>query len=247
MIDLAHECCVGLGGNVGAVEQTLERALGSLETSSCRVLARSATYRSAPMGENAGSEFVNMAVRLQTGLGPADLMQLLQAIESECGRVQTIHWGPRPLDLDLLLYGSCVLTTEQLTIPHPGLWYRRFVLDPLMEFAAGDIHPVFNLSIRQLRARLNRRPLIIEVVDPARTELPLPGRLRKADLCTVRSVTRVTADLGPDDVFARIVVEPIEGDLTLTTCIAQKNFVLAASADHVASLLDSVLTAALGS
>jgi len=194
------------------------------------------------MGEDAGPEFVNMAVRVQTTLNPESLLRLLQQIESEFRRVRTVHWGPRPLDLDLLLYGNSVIATQGLVIPHPGLWYRRFVLDPLMDFAADDIHPKLAMSIRQLRARLNLRPLTIEIDGPKDLEIRLSAEhIRDPGECSVRRVHQRELEPVPDEVFARFVVDP-----NPKTCGSPARFVLQANRDTVGALIDSVLTAALG-
>jgi 2-amino-4-hydroxy-6-hydroxymethyldihydropteridine diphosphokinase len=151
-------CWIGLGGNQGNVSATFTRALELLaDTDGVTPAAVSPTYRTAPMGALAGEPFLNAVAGCDTDLAPLTLLDRLQAVEHACGRVRTVHWGPRTLDLDLLAYGDDVITTPRLTVPHPGAWLRRFVLDPWAEIAGEFVHPVWRLSIVQLRDRLRDR------------------------------------------------------------------------------------------
>jgi 2-amino-4-hydroxy-6-hydroxymethyldihydropteridine diphosphokinase len=111
------------------------------------------------MGDAAGDDFLNSAAELATELAPRELLQRLQEIENQFGRERTLRWGPRTLDLDLILYGDVVIDEPDLQVPHPACWYRRFVLDPLAELAPEVVHPVKQLTIGKLRARLLDRPL----------------------------------------------------------------------------------------
>lgn len=100
-------------------------ALGPVVTSSC--------YETAPVGLTDQPDFWNIAVRLETALAPHDLLEATQRIEAELGRTRTVRWGPRTMDIDILLYDHVVLDTPALTIPHPRLHERAFVLVPLLE------------------------------------------------------------------------------------------------------------------
>ena len=119
----------------------------------------SSSFRTPPMGQEAGEPYLNAAAELEANCPPLELLDHLQAIEIRHGRERTQHWGPRTLDLDLLLYGEEVLAHPRLTLPHPGCWYRRFVLDPLAEIAPDVVHPIKKRTIGELRARLLERPL----------------------------------------------------------------------------------------
>lgn len=154
-------CAIGLGANLGHVAGAFLRALQSLAQSHCSVPRYSRVYATQPVGPQAGHPFQNFCALLDTELAPHDLLDLLQQIEVDAGRTRTVRWGPRPLDIDLLTYGDLVLTDFRLTIPHPGLVYRRFVLDPLVEIAPDLVHPVLGRSIRELQQRLLLRPLRI--------------------------------------------------------------------------------------
>jgi 7,8-dihydro-6-hydroxymethylpterin-pyrophosphokinase len=109
------------------------------------------------MGAAAGEPFLNAVAGCDTDLAAETLLDRLQTIEHACGRVRTVHWGPRTLDLDLLAYGNDVIATPRLAVPHPGAWLRRFVLDPWADVAGGFVHPVWKLSVAQLRDRLQDR------------------------------------------------------------------------------------------
>jgi len=127
---------IGLGSNLDGPVNQLDaavKALGGLPGS--RVDAVSPYYASPPMGPQDQPDFVNGAARLLTGLAPLELLDALQHIEQQQGRVRRRRWGERSLDLDLLLYGDCRLDNPRLRVPHPGLAERAFVLRPLLDLA----------------------------------------------------------------------------------------------------------------
>jgi 2-amino-4-hydroxy-6-hydroxymethyldihydropteridine diphosphokinase len=125
---------VGLGSNLGDPQAQLGKALAALaRLPATQLECCSALYRSAPMGPQDQADYLNAVARLTTGLAPEGLLDELQAIEQTQGRVRVLHWGPRTLDLDILLYGDAVIETERLRIPHPGIAARNFVLYPLAE------------------------------------------------------------------------------------------------------------------
>jgi len=125
---------IGLGSNLDNPESQVKTAIEALAGLSQICLQdHSSLYRSAPMGPQGQPDYVNAVVKLSTGLEPEALFDKLQGIERAQGRVRTQRWGPRTLDLDILLYGQCVVATERLKIPHPGIAERSFVLYPLAE------------------------------------------------------------------------------------------------------------------
>ncbi|MEX0729259.1 MAG: 2-amino-4-hydroxy-6-hydroxymethyldihydropteridine diphosphokinase [Aquisalimonadaceae bacterium] len=131
---------VGLGSNLGdpaAQFRAARIAMAGLPDTRLRAL--SPVYRSAPMGPADQPEFLNAVVALDTRLSPLELLDELQSIEAIRGRVRSRHWGPRTLDLDLLLYGEQLLTHPRLQLPHPGVHQRGFVLYPLADIAP-DAH-----------------------------------------------------------------------------------------------------------
>lgn len=153
-------CFVALGGNLGNVAETFETALGELvEEPDIRLGQISRNFATPAVGPNAGGGFLNAAAELFTSLSPLELLARLQHIEANHGRTRTVHWGPRKLDLDLVLYGDRVIDLPELQVPHPACWYRRFVLDPMTEIAADVVHPVKRATFAELRSRLLPRPL----------------------------------------------------------------------------------------
>lgn len=164
-------CLISLGGNQGDVAQAFDLAIQRLaESPQVVVQDRSSLHRTRPVGEFAGDEFLNAALLLRTSLAPVELLDLLLAIETELGRTRETHWGPRTLDLDLLLFGTeTIRDLPRLQVPHPACWYRRFVLDPLMEIAAEFEHPEKKVSISELHRRLLVRPLNVGVLGSTRT------------------------------------------------------------------------------
>lgn len=143
---------LGFGANIGNREENLRLALRWL-TPACRVVAVSSLYRSAAVvldDAAPGPDFLNAACEIETDLTPADLLQHLKAIEHAIGRRPSGRWSPRPIDIDILLHGEEVIDTEDLTIPHPMISERNFVLLPLAELASDVAHPVLHKTIGEL-------------------------------------------------------------------------------------------------
>ncbi|MEW6334645.1 MAG: 2-amino-4-hydroxy-6-hydroxymethyldihydropteridine diphosphokinase [Thermodesulfobacteriota bacterium] len=158
---------IGVGSNMGNPAAACREAMARLaEWPGIRLLRASSLYRTEPVGLREQAWFVNAAVEIRTGLSPMDLFSALKQIERRMGRFAGERWGPRVIDLDLLLYGQEVLGEQGLVIPHPELHRRRFVLVPLCELASYAIHPAFGVSVRGLLDRL---------ADPARVEICVPA------------------------------------------------------------------------
>ncbi|NIU04178.1 MAG: 2-amino-4-hydroxy-6-hydroxymethyldihydropteridine diphosphokinase [Gammaproteobacteria bacterium] len=136
---VAVRAYVGLGSNLGDPVSQVTRALEELDLlSGTRCVVHSGLYRSAPMGTGDQPEYINAVAALDTERDAHGLFQALMEIEARHGRVRDHQrWGPRTLDLDLLIFGALVMRDEQLTLPHPGLLERNFVLYPLYEIAPG--------------------------------------------------------------------------------------------------------------
>ena len=163
---------VALGGNLGDVRATMSRAIIELNRlKNVKVTDVSHWYRTAAIGsqaipvEDANGVFWNSAAAVETSLSPDELWEQMRQIEDKLGRLRTQHWGPRTLDLDLLLYGDEIIDQgKTLQVPHPRLWYRRFVLDPLVEIAPTQVHPRFGLTVQEILQRLMPRPLVVRVL-----------------------------------------------------------------------------------
>jgi 2-amino-4-hydroxy-6-hydroxymethyldihydropteridine diphosphokinase len=150
---------IGLGSNLGDRRGNLERALDALDRiPGVRLVRASRFHWTAPWGVRDQPWFLNAAAELACALEPRDLLAALLRVEAESGRVRTVRNGPRTLDLDLLLYGDRVVEEEGLSIPHPRLRDRRFVLAPLAEIGADARHPTAGASVGELLASLPPGP-----------------------------------------------------------------------------------------
>ena len=147
---------IGVGSNLDDPAARCAEAVCRLcQVSGIKILRRSSLYRTEPVGFEEQGWFINSVLETRTVLNPRDLLRALQGIEETMGRLRGVKWGPRIIDLDILLYGQVVIEEADLTVPHPDLHKRRFVLEPLCEIASYVIHPVFGVSIRGLMDRLD--------------------------------------------------------------------------------------------
>ncbi|MBN1491314.1 MAG: 2-amino-4-hydroxy-6-hydroxymethyldihydropteridine diphosphokinase [Phycisphaerae bacterium] len=154
---MTHVAYVALGSNLDDRRGHLDGAVAALREHDAITVRRVSSWiETEPVGGPAGQgQFLNGAVELETTLSPHELLAVMQAIEERFGRVRTVPHGPRTLDLDLLLYDASVINEPDLTIPHPRLHERRFVLAPLAEIAPAAQHPILNATIAELLARLD--------------------------------------------------------------------------------------------
>ena len=129
------EAALGLGSNLGDKRRIVAEAIARLEAGGAHVLRRSSDYRTAPWGLTEQDWFVNACVLVETALAPEALLALCQRIEHELGRTREIRWGPRSIDIDILTYADVVRDEPALTLPHPLVLERAFVLAPLAEIA----------------------------------------------------------------------------------------------------------------
>jgi 2-amino-4-hydroxy-6-hydroxymethyldihydropteridine diphosphokinase len=141
---------IALGSNLGDRTAHFRAALQALSAAGATVRRASGFIETPPVGKTGQPVFLNAAAELQTDLSARDLLQLLLRIESSNGRVREERWGPRTLDLDLLLYDAQVIHEPDLEVPHPRMHERAFVLQPLAEIAPEAWHPVLRKTVRQL-------------------------------------------------------------------------------------------------
>jgi len=154
---------LALGANLGDRRAQLEAAVAFLQ--SCgRVVKRSALYETSPVGMAASGLFLNMALALESRLTPLELLARCKEYEAAQGRdLENSHFKDRPIDIDILLAGELVMDTPELTIPHPSLCERGFVLVPLFEIAPKLGHPVEKVTVARLLSRLKNRERIVRV------------------------------------------------------------------------------------
>ena len=152
-----HTAYIALGSNLGDKEANLRLGVEGLRsTRGCRVEAVSDFLVTAPYGGVEQDDFLNGAMKIRTLLTPHELLERLHEIEQEAKRERVVRWGPRTLDLDILLYDDLILDEEELHIPHIEMYKRDFVLKPLCQIAPYARHPVYNRTVAELLADLER-------------------------------------------------------------------------------------------
>lgn len=212
-----NRCLIALGGNVGVSQAVFEAAIRELDAAGIHVTGRSRPIVTSPVGRHAGDAFWNAAVTLEYEHSADQLLQQLHKIEAKAGRTRTVHWGPRTLDLDLCLFGHDVIEQSHLVVPHPAMWYRRFVLDPAVEIAADMLHPILQQTVEELWTCLHRRTLRIELQceDSCRDVFRLPELVdaapRQGDGMHWCLADEWRKELDP--MFATVVFEKTPNDL----------------------------------
>lgn len=145
---------LGLGTNLGDRRHNLERAVSRLAPL-VTVTAVSPIYASEPWGVTDQPEFLNICLAGRAAASPAELLSFLKNLEIELGRQKTSKWGPRLIDIDILLYADWIVQSNELTIPHPFMAERAFVLRPLADIAPGVTHPVNGLTVAEMAAAVS--------------------------------------------------------------------------------------------
>lgn len=158
---------IGLGSNLGDRASTLHAATEAMGSHPAIWMVKSSTfYETLPLGQADQPAYLNAVIQVKTTLSPAALLAVLLDIEARLGRVRGARWQPRTIDLDVLLYGDRIVATPELTIPHPQMHLRSFVLRGLCELDGGVMHPVLHRSAAELYARLNRRDYVPDACKP---------------------------------------------------------------------------------
>jgi 2-amino-4-hydroxy-6-hydroxymethyldihydropteridine diphosphokinase len=138
------------GSNLGESASQLTLANQYISQKCGKIITQSAVYQTAPWGNQDQPFFFNQAIKLATELEPEALMQELLHIETLMGRIRTIKYGPRVIDLDILFFNDLIINKPMLQLPHPAMAERRFVLVPMAEIAPTQVHPVYNKTIQNL-------------------------------------------------------------------------------------------------
>ena len=157
---------IGFGSNIGDRLAHIQNAIHTLSKTEGIALQKvSSVYTTDPVGYEAQAQFLNGVAAIETAIAPLSLLHTLKHIETAIGRKHRIRWGPREIDLDILIYGDLCVQTEKLVIPHPEMHLRGFVLVPLEEIAPNLVHPVCQESIRTLRNRLADSKSVLKKED----------------------------------------------------------------------------------
>lgn len=141
---------ISIGSNLGNREENCKNAIKLLIEDGVKVVKLSSTIETKPWGLTDQPMFINMALSIETDKTPAELLTAIKSIEADLGRRPGVRWGPRIIDLDILLYEDLVIKTSNLEIPHPEMCNRDFVMKPLLEIAPDVIHPVLKKSIKEI-------------------------------------------------------------------------------------------------
>ncbi len=164
MLEGGRRIFVSIGSNLGRREENCKHATERIDAS-CRVVRMSSLYETEPWGEKDQPLFVNRVVEIRTALSPFELLDLFKSIETDTGRTPSYRWGPRLIDLDILFYGDMVIDDNVLTIPHPLVHKRRFVLVPMVEIAPEFVHPVLKRNMSELLCSLEDRSKVRRLVS----------------------------------------------------------------------------------
>ena len=160
-----HQLVLLLGSNMQHPAAQLERAITYIRSRIGTIENSSDIYQTAAWGLTEQDDFLNQVLIVSTALSPQECMQLILDIEHAMGRIRTTRNAPRIIDIDILLYDSIVLREDGLTIPHPLMQERRFVLQPLADLMPGYIHPVFHTSIARMLATCSDKGIVKKNLD----------------------------------------------------------------------------------
>lgn len=151
-----HKVFIGLGSNLGDKRRNINTALEKLREKGISILKISSIIETEPYGYKEQDKFLNAVCLVETDFSPHQLLKVLLDIEREMGRVRTIKWGPRNIDLDIIFYDDLIIQEENLVIPHPDAHNRIFVMGPLLEIAPDFVHPVLKKTIKEIYIELTK-------------------------------------------------------------------------------------------
>ena len=163
---MIYKACILLGSNLEDRYGLLQTAEQYIQAGIGKIVRTSSIYTTKAWGLKEQPDFLNKVIQLETTLAPLEVLERLLSIENEMGRTRTEKWGPRLIDLDLLFYDTLVYKDAELTIPHPGIPYRKFTLVPMLEILPEFIHPVFGKTIRELAEKCEDESEVTRIILP---------------------------------------------------------------------------------
>jgi 2-amino-4-hydroxy-6-hydroxymethyldihydropteridine diphosphokinase len=159
---------IGVGSNIGDKKANCRKAIELLADTG-RIIRVSSLYHTEPVGYKEQEDFINAVVSIETDLSAGELLDACFAIEGRLGRKRALRWGPRTIDLDILLYGDQIMNQQHLVLPHPLMATRKFVLAPLAEIAPAVMHPVLHKTAEQLLRELKDTSTVMKYRSDSKT------------------------------------------------------------------------------
>lgn len=156
---------LSLGSNLGNREEYIKNAITEIDRQIGKITKVSSLYETEPWGFNSENKFINVAVEVETELSITNLLEIVHKIEYEAGRVRDVNatgYVDRVIDIDILLFDNIIYDNPQITLPHPKMHLREFVIEPLVEIAPNVIHPILNISIKDISNRLIKQKTKID-------------------------------------------------------------------------------------